>query len=89
MSLGHRGGASRLLSAERRPLRSIEEAASVLNVSESWLRKRVAARDVPFTKIGRQVRFTDVHIDEIIAAGEHAVQRSAPRGGRGSARTRL
>jgi excisionase family DNA binding protein len=49
---------------------TIAEAAVVLNVPENWLRKKVTARAVPFTLIGRHVRFTSAHLDDIIAAGE-------------------
>src|SRR4051794_32264942 len=51
-------------------LLTIAEAAAVLNVPENWLRKKVTARAVPFTLIGRHVRFTDEHLDQIIEAGE-------------------
>lgn len=51
-------------------LLSIAEAADYLNVPESWLREKVSARKVPFARIGRHVRFTAMHLHEIVAAGE-------------------
>jgi len=68
-------------------LLTMEEAAAVLTISESWLRKKVAARAVPFTKIGKQVRFTQAHIDAIIAAGEQ--QPKVAERERSTARSRL
>lgn len=54
-------------------LLTITDAAVELNVPESWLRKAVSARRVPFTRLGRHVRFTDAHLDAIVTTGEHAV----------------
>jgi excisionase family DNA binding protein len=45
------------------------EAARRLRMSESWLRHKVARREVAHTRIGRRVRFTAENIAEIIAAG--------------------
>ena len=59
--------------------RSIGEAATVLNVPENWLRKKVSARAVPFTRIGRHVRFTAAHLEQIIRAGEQAPIVLTPR----------
>lgn len=47
-------------------LRSFLEAAAYLNVSESWLRKKVAARQIPHTRLGRNVRFSDDDLDRIV-----------------------
>lgn len=54
-------------------LLTIADAAVELNVPESWLRKAVTARRVPFTRLGRHVRFTDSHLAAIVTTGEHAV----------------
>lgn len=53
-------------------LLTIPEAARALNVPEAWLRKKVSAREVPFTRLGRHVRFTDDHLCRIVANGEQA-----------------
>jgi excisionase family DNA binding protein len=57
-------------SVVRPRLFTIAEAAVVLNVPENWLRKKVTAGDVPHTRLGRHVRFTDAHLDQIIDNGE-------------------
>ena len=51
-------------------LYTITEAAQVLHVPEGWLRKKVSAGVVPHTRLGKHVRFTDAHIDQIITIGE-------------------
>jgi excisionase family DNA binding protein len=56
-------------------LYSISEAAEVLNVPFTWLRDKVTARQVPHTRLGRHVRFTEAHLAEIVAEGE---TRAAP-----------
>lgn len=55
------------------PLRDLEQAAAWLGISKSTLKKMTAAREVPFTKIGRSVRFAQHHLDAIVAAGEEPV----------------
>lgn len=56
-----------------RPL-NMREAAEWLGVSWETLRKKVAAREVPFTKVfGTQVRFTQEDLDAILAAGRQKV----------------
>jgi excisionase family DNA binding protein len=54
----------------QRPLLTIAEAAAYLNIPVTTLRDKVTQRAVPFTRIGRHVRFTDAHLAAIIAAGE-------------------
>lgn len=56
------------------------EAAEVLNVPETWLRKRASAGLVPCTRLGRNIRFTDEHLRDIIAAGESPVLTFPARG---------
>jgi excisionase family DNA binding protein len=65
-------------------LLDIDGVADLLNVPEAWLRKAVSARTVPFTKIGKHVRFTPEHIAAIIKAGEQVPGRHAV-----TARTKL
>lgn len=58
-------------SSDVRPrLLTIAEAAVVLNVPFTWLRDKVTAREVPHTRLGRHVRFTAEHLDQIIRDGE-------------------
>jgi excisionase family DNA binding protein len=63
-----------------------EEAADLLNVSYSWLKKAAQRGDVPCTRIGRTVRFADTHVRAIVEAGEGSGGRFTKRG---SARTNL
>lgn len=51
---------------------NIEQAAKRLGIGKSTLKKMVAARTVPCTRPGggKIVRFTQAHIDAILAAGE-------------------
>lgn len=46
------------------------EAAAWLKVSVSWLEKKVAAREVPHTRLGRSVRFSADHLAAIVAEGD-------------------
>lgn len=61
------------------------EAAERLCMSYAWLRKKIAAREVPCVRLGRSVRFTESHLREIVEANTQPI----PRMERGSARTRL
>jgi excisionase family DNA binding protein len=67
-------------------LMTTEEAADLLNVSYSWLKKAAQRGDVPCTRIGRTVRFADTHVQAIVQAGEGPPRRFVKRG---SARTKL
>ncbi|QIK66412.1 helix-turn-helix domain-containing protein [Nocardioides sp. HDW12B] len=64
-----------------------EEAADLLNVSYSWLKKAAQRGEVPCTHIGRAVRFSQVHVQAIVESGEQG-RRSGVRQ-RGSARSLL
>lgn len=55
------------------PLLDIDGLAEHLGVKRTWVRDQVTARRIPFTKIGRHVRFTEEHIAAIVAAGEQKV----------------
>ncbi|MGQ0467988.1 MAG: helix-turn-helix domain-containing protein [Sporichthyaceae bacterium] len=57
------------------PLYTTTAAAEVLNVSAGWLREQVRLRQVPHTVIGNRVRFTEHHLEEIVADGQ---RRPAP-----------
>lgn len=47
-----------------------EEAAELLGIKPSWLRRKAAARAVPCTFIGKHLRFSRADLDAILAAGE-------------------
>jgi excisionase family DNA binding protein len=61
------------------PLLDIDQLAALLNVERSWVRDKVAARAIPFTKVGKHVRFAEHHVTEIIAAGEQPVAKAPTR----------
>lgn len=48
----------------------IPELAEFLGISESWIRKQAAARLIPHSRVARQIRFTEEHVQQILAAGE-------------------
>jgi excisionase family DNA binding protein len=45
------------------------EAAELLQVPESWLRKKAAARVIPCTFVGKHLRFSDTDLSQIIESG--------------------
>ena len=69
----------------------VRELAELLNVSQAWVRKGVLERTLPFTKLGRSIRFTPAQVEQILADGQRppvrgpAQQRRHP----GAPRTRL
>lgn len=66
------------------------EAAEILRVKVSWLERRAAARQIPFSLLGGAYRFTpEEHLTEIVRLSEQggapatpAPRRSARQGGR-------
>lgn len=54
-------------------LLTIQQVAELLNVPERWVRDKVTQRAIPFTRIGKHVRFTREHLKEIIRQGEQEV----------------
>lgn len=78
-----------MLTGTEERLLSTEEAAQYLNVSYSWLKKQVAGKRVPHTKLGRRVLFSSEHLAQIVSAGEQTVISNAVMPSRGSARSRL
>ena len=56
------------------------EAARLLRVRESWLRKKAAARDIPCTFLGKHLRFSPADLAAIVAASARpAVGRKVRR----------
>jgi excisionase family DNA binding protein len=56
-------------SPPARLLHTPEQAAVLLQVPASWLRKKAAAHLVPHTRIGRHLRFSDADLTAIIHHG--------------------
>ena len=46
------------------------EAAKILRVKQSWLKRQAAARKIPFTMLGGAYRFTDGHLAAIVQMHE-------------------
>ncbi|WP_376772810.1 helix-turn-helix domain-containing protein [Amycolatopsis endophytica] len=57
------------------------QAAELLQVRESWLRRRAARRQVPCTFLGKHLRFSRANLEQIVSdaalPATHA-QRRAP-----------
>jgi excisionase family DNA binding protein len=64
------------------------QAAALLQVRESWLRRRAAERRVPCSFVGKHLRFSRADLDAIVAAGARParpVGRVRPQRGKGRA----
>ena len=55
------------------------EAAVLLAVSESWLRRQAGQRKLPCTFLGRHLRFSDVDLQAIITAGARPARATSRR----------
>jgi excisionase family DNA binding protein len=53
-------------------LLTMQEVADYLGVSLYWMRDSVRYHRVPHSRIGKHVRFTREHVQQIILAGEQA-----------------
>lgn len=64
--------AGRMSTAEPDPptVYTIGEAAAILKVKPSWLERKAANRQIPFTLLGGAYRFTRDHIFQIIGTFE-------------------
>ena len=60
------------------PLYTPAEAARLLAVPESWLRRRVTARTVPYTLLGKHLRFSHADLVAIATAGARPAGPAAP-----------
>ncbi|WP_246250215.1 helix-turn-helix domain-containing protein [Actinomadura litoris] len=55
-------------------LYSPEEAAELLGVKASWLRRKAADRAVPCTFVGKHLRFSRADLEAIVAVGARPVR---------------
>lgn len=55
-------------------LLNYQEAADYLQIAENTLRVWVSRGRVPYTKIGRTVRFTQEQINQIVESGSRPVK---------------
>ncbi len=53
-----------------------EQAAELLQVRVSWLRKKATARAVPCTFVGKHLRFSAADLAAIVAAGSQPAPNS-------------
>lgn len=60
-----------------RPL-DVAGLAEYLGVSESWVYKQTARRRIPHTRVGREIRFTPEHVQQILAAGDQPAISAPP-----------
>jgi excisionase family DNA binding protein len=51
------------------PLLNVEQAADRLGTSTRFIRRLIAERRIPFTKLGKHVRIDTADLDAFIAAG--------------------
>jgi excisionase family DNA binding protein len=64
------------------------QAAALLQVKESWLRRRAGERRVPCSFVGKHLRFSRADLEAIVAAGARparSVGRVRPQRGGGRA----
>lgn len=82
--------------ADRPGVYTPDEAAAILKVSADWLKRRAAARKIPFTMLGGSYRFSGEHLKEIVRLHEQlpgnrgdqsARSRRIPRSARRQAAT--
>jgi excisionase family DNA binding protein len=74
---------------QQRPLLTIDEAATYLNVPARWVADAVRQRKVRCTRIGKHIRFRVEHLDELVAAGEQPVTSDVTPIQRNRARSKL
>ena len=68
-------------------LHTYTEAAERLVVAISWLQHGVQRGEIPCTRVGRYVRFTEADLDAIVQAGRTPVAPGASSLGRRNRRT--
>jgi excisionase family DNA binding protein len=64
------------------------QAATALQVRESWLRRRAASREVPCTFLGKHLRFSRADLDQIVADAARRITAQPSRGGRSASARR-
>lgn len=47
-----------------------ETAGPLIGQSANWMKTQARAGKIPFTRVGRQMRWTPQHLSEILRAGE-------------------
>lgn len=65
--------ADREVPANALQLYTAEQAAELLQVSPSWLRRKATARAIACTFVGKHLRFSADDLQSIIAAGAASI----------------
>lgn len=55
------------------------EAADILAIKESWLRRHAGQRKIPCTFVGKHLRFSDADLHAIVQAGSQSARPAARR----------
>lgn len=63
----------------RRALYTVDDVAALLSLRPKTIRAWVFRREIPFVRVGHNVRFQPEVIDELISKGERAALRRRPR----------
>lgn len=53
---------------------SAAEAGAIIGKSENWMKTQARAGKIPFSRMGRTMRWTPQHLSEILRAGESKPQ---------------
>ncbi|GAB3006201.1 helix-turn-helix domain-containing protein [Saccharothrix stipae] len=61
-----------------RLLRTPAEAAALLAVRESWLRRKAGRREIPCTFLGKHLRFSPDDLTSIVHAGARPARSTRP-----------
>lgn len=70
-----------------RLLHTPAQAARVLSVRESWLRRMAGRREIPCTFLGKHLRFSDADLLAIVRGGARTAHGDAGAAGRTSSRS--
>ncbi|WP_374112684.1 helix-turn-helix domain-containing protein [Streptomyces sp. MNU89] len=62
-----------------RLLHTPEQAAELLQIPASWLRKKAAAGLIPCTRVGRHLRFSTADVETVIRDGARPARRPGAR----------
>ncbi|WP_189159781.1 helix-turn-helix domain-containing protein [Lentzea pudingi] len=72
-----------LCSSGQQLLYTPAEAAEILAVKESWLRRQAGLRRVPSTRLGKHLRFSHANLEAIVESAQRTTcTRTAPPGRR-------
>lgn len=66
-------------ATRRRSLLSVDEVAAIMNLQPKTIRAWVFRREIPFVRVGHNLRFRPEVIDELIENGEVRPLRRRPR----------